>query len=71
MVTNARLRRPAIPREEWRKALSCTNDATCVEVRLSSSAVDVRDGKNPDGPVLTFDRAVWTSFIDHLIRMPG
>jgi hypothetical protein len=26
--------------------------------------IQVRDSKSPDGPVLTFDRAAWTRFID-------
>lgn len=34
----------------------------CVEVAGGGPLVAVRDSTDPDGPVLTFGRAVWTAF---------
>jgi hypothetical protein len=38
----------------------------CVEVRLASSTtgVELRDSKDPSGPVLSFERGHWRAFID-------
>ncbi len=35
-----------------------------LEVQVSGSAVLVRNAKNPDGPVLEFDRSTWREFLD-------
>ncbi|SDJ68610.1 protein of unknown function [Actinopolyspora mzabensis] len=35
----------------------------CVEVRLTDTAVGVRDSKNPDGPVHTFTHHAWRAFL--------
>lgn len=40
----------------------CGNGA-CVEVARPPGAVLVRDGKDPDGPVLTFDPQQWDAFL--------
>ena len=48
---------------EWCK--STFSDATppnCVEVRFAEGRAMVRDSKNPDGPVLVFDRGEWAAF---------
>ncbi|MEV0430394.1 DUF397 domain-containing protein [Micromonospora sp. NPDC050495] len=50
----------------WRKSRRSDGGQNCVEV---SDAVDgtsarVRDSKDRSGPVLSFDAASWTSFID-------
>jgi hypothetical protein len=34
-----------------------------VEVRGQGDAVDVRDSKNPDGPVLSFGPDEWAMFV--------
>jgi hypothetical protein len=47
----------------WRKA-SRSSTGNCVEVREESPRlVLVRDSKDPDGPVLSFDRHVFSDFI--------
>lgn len=46
----------------WTRATRC-DTATCVETRTAYGAVQVRDSKNPDGPVLTFTPAEWTAFV--------
>ena len=38
-------------------------DRQCVEVGHDGDEVLVRDGKNPDGPVLVFTAAEWDAFL--------
>lgn len=49
----------------WRKSSrSGGNGGACVEVADNlSEVVGVRDSKDPDGPVLTFDTRAWRSFV--------
>lgn len=35
-----------------------------LDVQVSDSAVRVRSARNPDGPVLEFDRTTWREFLD-------
>ncbi len=46
----------------WRKSSRCATSG-CVEVARVGDSVLVRDSKDPDGPVLTFDREEWTAFL--------
>lgn len=49
---------------EWKKASACSNTLTCVEVfEEDGGNVLVRDGKDPDGPVLRFTPEEWAAFI--------
>ena len=48
---------------EWRKSSASSSNANCVEVRGQGEAVDVRDSKNPDGPVLSFGSGEWATFV--------
>lgn len=52
----------------WRKAkASSTPGGACVEVRSTSDGgFDVRDSKNPAGPVLEFDGRAWKGLISGL-----
>jgi len=45
----------------WRKAKRC-DSGSCVEVARFGDSYAIRDSKNPDGPVLTFTEAEWTTF---------
>lgn len=48
----------------WRKSDACPGGPTCVEVAaLPEGGMAVRDGKNPDGPVLRFDAGEWAAFV--------
>jgi hypothetical protein len=49
----------------WRKSSrSSANGGDCVEVADNVPGVTaVRDSKNPEGPVLVFDRSAWAAFI--------
>ncbi len=54
----------------WRKSTkSGNNGGNCVEVADNlTGVVGVRDSKDPVGPVLTFDPAVWARFVDLVKR---
>ena len=47
----------------WRKSTRSSN-GSCVEVAPLSETILVRDSKDRNGPILTFDRAVFAAFID-------
>ncbi len=64
---------------EWHRSSYCANGAcidvrwtrsshcmanSCVEVATDTDRIHVRDSKQDDGPVLTFDPAAWRAFID-------
>jgi Domain of unknown function (DUF397) len=47
----------------WAKSShSDPNGGNCVQARDTRHGVQVRDSKNPDGPVLAFTRAQWLAF---------
>ncbi len=49
----------------WRTSTYC-NDETCVEVLVTDQFAAMRDSKNPGGPALAFDLAVWQAFMNDL-----
>jgi len=49
-------------RPEWRRSGFCGSSA-CVEVATIADSFLVRDSKNPEGPVLSFDRTQWGAFM--------
>ncbi|HUK68232.1 MAG TPA: DUF397 domain-containing protein [Streptosporangiaceae bacterium] len=48
---------------EWCKASKSNSFSNCVEVRAAGGRVQVRDSKDPDGPVLTVSPAAWHRFL--------
>jgi hypothetical protein len=48
----------------WRKSSRSGGQGNCVEVANTSSAIGVRDSKDPSGPVLVFSRSEWQAFVD-------
>ncbi|RKT54071.1 DUF397 domain-containing protein [Saccharothrix australiensis] len=51
----------------WRKSsYSAGNGGDCVELAHATTSLLVRDSKNPDGPVLAFDRARFAGFLTAL-----
>jgi len=57
--------RQDITPSRWRKSSIC-DSSTCVEVAFAGERVAMRDSKDPEGPVLTFSREAWTSFLADL-----
>jgi hypothetical protein len=50
----------------WFKATG-SGEAGCVEVAVTPTAIGVRDTKDKgNGPILSFDRQAWTSFVQDL-----
>lgn len=47
----------------WFKSSRSAGNGHCVEVAVFARGVVVRDSKDSQGPVLTFDAAVWQDFI--------
>jgi hypothetical protein len=47
----------------WFKS-SRSNPGGCVEVRFIDDFVQVRDSKDPKGPILTFTDREWTAFLE-------
>jgi hypothetical protein len=52
----------------WRKSSSSHANGNCVEIASHGAAVQVRDSKNPSGPVLSFSRAEWAAFTGRITR---
>ncbi|WP_433145203.1 DUF397 domain-containing protein [Actinomadura nitritigenes] len=51
---------------QWRKSSRSGNGGNCVEVATHDQAHLARDSKDPNGPVLAFDRRTWGSFLDQV-----
>lgn len=57
------------PRVTWRRSSWCSGPhSTCVEVAVARLATRVRDAKQEDGPVLSFDADAWLVFVGRLTR---
>ncbi|MYR47146.1 DUF397 domain-containing protein [Streptomyces sp. SID5910] len=57
--------KPTLTGIQWRKSsYSGDQGGNCVEVAELTSAVAVRDSKNPAGPALALTPATFTTFID-------
>lgn len=48
---------------EWRKSSKSNSEGNCVEFRRLDEAVQIRDSKNPAGPVLAFTPGEWSAFV--------
>lgn len=46
----------------WIKSRRSDTNA-CVEAQHTGNTIQVRDSKDPDGPVLNFTETEWTAFI--------
>ncbi|MEV6240346.1 DUF397 domain-containing protein [Lentzea sp. NPDC051838] len=56
----------------WAKSShsSATSDS-CVEVRLGSGIVSVRDSKNADGPLFDVSSGAWRAFVSTVAQRTG
>jgi hypothetical protein len=53
----------------WTKATKSGGTGTeCVEVRRHQDTIQVRDSKDPQGPILTFTLAEWDAFLDGAVK---
>lgn len=50
----------------WRKSTRSNVEGACVEARYADGTAQVRDSKDPSGPVLSFTPAAWTAFLASL-----
>jgi hypothetical protein len=49
----------------WAKSSRSGTNGNCVEVAfLGEGRVALRDSKDPEGPVLRFNRGEWSAFVD-------
>ena len=48
----------------WIKAAASGSGGNCVQLRRHAGMVEVRDSKDPDGPVLRFTGAEFTAWLD-------
>jgi hypothetical protein len=52
----------------WAKSSRSGNNGNCVEVAfLGEGRVALRDSKDPEGPVLRFNRGEWSAFVDGVV----
>jgi hypothetical protein len=50
-------------KDDWYKSTRSAGNGACVEVAIRSDAVLVRDSKDRQGPILTFEPSAWRNFI--------
>jgi hypothetical protein len=48
----------------WIKAMASDGGGNCVEMRRSQDVVEVRDSKDPHGPVLRFTPSEFAAWLD-------
>lgn len=49
----------------WRKSThSSDQGGDCVEIAETAATIAIRDSKTPEGPILTLDPAVFTTFVN-------
>ncbi|MFC0006285.1 DUF397 domain-containing protein [Micromonospora siamensis] len=53
---------------QWRKSSRSGSNGACVEARHVQPAVEVRDSKDADGPILRFSGDAWSTFVTGLKR---
>ena len=64
-MSSSQVRRPG---EIWIKASRSAASGSCVEMRQQGGAIEVRDSKDPDGPVLRFTRSEFLAWVDGAAR---
>lgn len=49
---------------QWRKASKSNEEQSCVEQRRTGNVIEIRNSRDPDGPVLRFTRAEFEAWLD-------
>jgi hypothetical protein len=49
---------------QWIKSRMSSSQGQCVELRRSAGGVEVRDSKDPEGPILGFTPREWAAWLD-------
>jgi hypothetical protein len=63
----ARVEEVDTARVTWRKSTRSNGSGNCVEVADNlAGKVGLRDSKDPNGPVLTFDPKTWSLFVERV-----
>jgi hypothetical protein len=52
---------------QWRKSRGSESNGACIEVRYVHGTIQVRDSKNPNGPVLDFTSDQWAAFVGSVV----
>ncbi len=47
----------------WRTSTRSGDNGACVETRFADGTAQIRDSKDPSGPVLAFDPSSWAGFV--------
>ncbi len=55
-----------LPAAVWRKSTRSQQNGACVEAAFLSTAVAVRDSKDPHGPQLILTKDQWRAFVQEL-----
>ncbi|GLY19954.1 hypothetical protein Kisp01_69680 [Kineosporia sp. NBRC 101677] len=53
---------------QWQKATKSGQNGDCVEARRQNGQIQIRDSKNPNGPILTFTQAEFAAWIEGAAR---
>lgn len=56
-------------RTTWFKSSYSGQNGECIEVRLRTAGIDVRDSKNRSGPVVAVGAVAWLSFLAEAERV--
>ncbi|MEV6602191.1 DUF397 domain-containing protein [Actinoplanes sp. NPDC051346] len=49
---------------KWKKSSRSSSNGNCVEVRKAGELIQVRDSKDPVGPLFAFSPTHWQAFVD-------
>jgi hypothetical protein len=68
-MTSAHRTTPDLSGARWRTSTYSGGNNECVQIADNiPHLIPIRDSKHPAGPVLTFPRAAWQSFVTQLAR---
>jgi len=60
---------PSSLASEWFKSSYSQQNGECIEVRLRTAGIDIRDSKDLPGPVVAVGAVAWLSFLAGVERV--